>query len=86
MQIFDKHPEAVKDYGFDYTDWLDGDTIDTSTWTVSGADKISESHTTTKTTVWVGGGRAREAKLRNVIETAGGRTEVRTILLRIRET
>jgi len=46
MTRFLKDPDAVLDYGFDWSDWLaDGETISTSTWTVeTGITKDSDSN------------------------------------------
>ncbi len=78
-----KDPDEVLDYSLDWTTWLDGDTIATSTWTVpSGITKDSDSTTTTATTIWVSGGTAGESYvLLNRIVTDGGRTKDQTVLL-----
>ncbi|MCP5005915.1 MAG: hypothetical protein GY941_18555 [Planctomycetes bacterium] len=78
-----KDPEAVLDYGFDWGDWLNADTIATSTWVVdTGLTKDSDSETTTVATVWLSGGTAgRKYKAVNTITTAGGRTDERILLI-----
>jgi hypothetical protein len=49
-----KDPQAVLDYGFDWSKWLGTDTISTSTWTVPvGITKDSDTHDTTTTTIWL---------------------------------
>jgi hypothetical protein len=78
---FPKDPNAVLDYKIDWTTWLAGDTISSSTWIVpSGITKTTESNTTTTTTIWLSGGTAdTEYEVVNRIVTAGGRTDDRTL-------
>ena len=86
-----KDPNAVLDYGFDWTDWLSGDTISTSTWVVEPGPTgpptmVSPSNTDTSASVWLSGGTVGlDYLLRNRIVTVGVRTEDRTMLIRIRE-
>ena len=81
MFTVDKDPQSVLDYGFDWSDWLDADTIDTSVWTADDGITIdSESETTTTTTVWLSGGTAGKTyRLVNKVVTTAGRTEERTL-------
>jgi len=82
-----KDPNAVLDYGFDWTAWLDGDTISASSWAVStGITKDSDSKTTTTTTIWLSGGtNGRNYEATNSIQTAAGRKTDRTMLIKVRE-
>lgn len=82
-----KDPDGVEDYGFDWSDWLDTDTISSSTWIVpTGITKDSDSHTTTTTTIWLSDGTANTSyQITNRIITAGGRTEDRTGVLKVKE-
>ena len=84
-KIFTKDPEAVLDYGIDWDahDWLGADTISTSTWTVpSGITKVTDSKTTTTTTIWLSGGTAGETyPVKDHIVTAGGRAEDCTLTI-----
>jgi hypothetical protein len=79
-----KDPEADLDYGFDWTSWLAGDTITTSTWTVpsgSGLSMHSAAIAGNTTLVWLSGG-TRSAKgytVTNHIETAAGRKDDRSM-------
>jgi len=84
---FTKDPNAVLDYTWDWSDWLDADTISSSSTTVeTGLTEDSESHTTTTVTVWLSGGTPGEDyEVTNRIVTAGGRTEDRTIVILVRE-
>ncbi len=82
-----KDPNATLDFGHDWSRWLDGDTIATSTWTVeAGLTKGIDSHDTTTTTVWLSGGTVNESyEVMNRIVTTGGRTDDRTFTVSIRE-
>lgn len=90
-----KDPQDRLDYGFDWAappptgPWLsDGDTITTSTWTVTGPDSLlvidDDDHTTTVTRAWLTGGTLGESyKVTNHITTAQGRQRDRTLVIRI---
>ena len=86
---FTKDPEAVLDYTIDWTKWLDevGDTIATSTWIVpSGLTKVTETNTSKNATVWLSGGTdGTNYTVTNRITTAAGRTDDRSISIRVRE-
>ena len=84
---FTKDPNAVLDYSVDWSRWLDGDTIATSVWTVpAGLTKVSDTNTTTKTTVWLSGGTADQSyTVTNRITTTGGRTEDRSFIVKVEE-
>jgi hypothetical protein len=83
-----KDPNAVLDYEIDWSKWLPmGDTILTSEWLVAdGIDMDSETNTNTTTTIWLSGGTAGQRySLTNRITTTGGRTQDRTIVIRVKE-
>lgn len=84
---FVKDPAAVLDFEVDWTAWLDGDTISTSSWTVpTGITKDSDSKTATVAKVWLSSGTAgTDYRLTNHIVTAGGRTDERTIRIQVRD-
>lgn len=85
---FDKDPQDKLDYGFDFTGFLGGDTITTSTWTASpdGLTLSNMTHDATKTTVWLAGGTVGETyKLVNHIVTAAGREKERSFRITIKE-
>jgi len=86
-QYFTKDPDAVLDYAIDWSRWLGSDTIQTSTWTVPpGLTEVTSSHTTTTATIWLSGGTAGETyTVTNRIVTAGGRTDERSIYLRVEQ-
>lgn len=83
-----KDPDAVIDYVVDWEDWLNGDTIFTSVWTLdSGLTEDSESETTTTTTIFVSGGTAGQQYVAtNRILTAAGRTNDFSIIINVVET
>jgi hypothetical protein len=84
---YKKDPNAVLDYRFDWTAWLLPllDTITSVTWVTSGGVVVdSSTHTTTTATAVVSGGTAgTDAGVTCRIVTAGGRTDDRTITLKI---
>jgi hypothetical protein len=85
---FTKDPNAVLDYGFDWTLWLQtGETISSSTWTVpTGLTKDTDTKTTTATVVWLSGGTAgTNYDVTCRIVTSGGRTDDRTMTIKVSE-
>lgn len=82
-----KDPSAMLDYGVDWTPFLGDDTISTSTWTVpTGITSSNESQTSTTTTIWLSGGTAGAVyALINRITTAAGRTDERTLRVKIED-
>ncbi len=81
-----KDPSAVLDYVFDWTGWLaSGETIDTHTITVdTGLTKDSSTESGGKVTVWLSGGTAGENyKVACLITTSAGRTDERTIWIKV---
>ena len=88
MSIYVKDPQSVLDYGFDWSDWLaDGETILTSTWTVTtGLTKDSDSSNDTATTIWVSGGTAGTSyTITNHITTSAGREDDRSHVLKVKD-
>lgn len=86
--VFEKDPDAVLDYSFDWEDWLcEGDTITASTWaTPAGITEDSDSFTDDTTTVWLSGGTVGESyDLVNHVTTNEGREEDRTLTICIRQ-
>ena len=86
---FAKDPDAVLDYSVDWSLWLAGDEISTSEWRLEeGAllEQVVASNTTTKATVWLRGGQKGATYLvTNRIVTAGGRTDDRTISVKVED-
>ena len=85
-QQFIHDPQAQLDYTINWADWLGSDTISTSTWTVeSGLTEGTNTSTSTTATIWLSGGTAGQTySVTNRIVTAGGRTDERTITLKVR--
>lgn len=87
MVSYTKDPDAVLDYGWDWSTWLDGDTITASTWEAdTGVTIASDTFAATSTTVWLSGGTAgTRYKLTNHITTAAGREDDRSLYIVARE-
>lgn len=86
--MFIKDPDAVLDYGFDWSNWLGSDTILTSTWFITPTTLIEDASgsTTTTTTIWLSSGAVDVVYIvTNRIVTAGGRTEDRSFQLIVNE-
>lgn len=87
MATYKKDPNAVLDYTFDWSAWLLplSDTIASVTWIVtSGLTTSSPTNTTTTATVFVAGGvDGNTEKLTCRIVTANGRTDDRSVDLKI---
>ena len=86
---FTKDPDAVLDYSVDWSAWLAGDEISSSEWLLDqGAEieKVTDTMTATTTTIWLRGGDAGTTYLvTNRIVTAGGRTDDRTITVKVED-
>lgn len=83
-----KDPNAVLDWVWDWNEWLDdGETISTSSFIVTvGITVNSTSHTTKTATVWLSGGTAGQVyQVTNRIVTSAGRTDDRSITIRVTE-
>ncbi len=81
-----KDPDATLDWRWDWSEWLaDGETITVSTFIVSaGLVKNSDTFSATSATVWLSGGTAGTAYLvTNRITTSVGRTDDRSITIRV---
>lgn len=85
----DKDPDAVLDYQMDWSDWLNGDAISTSIWLVpSGLTNDSDNIASPAeaTVIWLSGGTAGTTyELVNRITTTGGRTNDRTVKIKVKE-
>ena len=86
---FTKDPDAVLDYSVDWFLWLAGDQISSSEWILeAGAtiQKITDTFTNSRTVVWLGGGDKGITYLAtNRIVTVGGRTDDRTISVKVED-
>ena len=84
-----KDPEAVLDYTFDWTEWLD-DVVDTISTRVASADAgivvDSSAIVGKKVTIWLSGGTAGTTyRVECKITTVGGRTDERSIWIKVVE-
>lgn len=86
---FTKDPDAVLDYSVDWLLWLAGDQISSSEWILEpGAtiQNITDTFTTSRTVVWLSGGdKGITYLVTNRIVTAGGRTDDRTISVKVED-
>jgi len=83
-----KDPSAELDYVFDWTEWLaTGETITDHTITPdTGITVDSSTEDTGKVTVWLSGGTAGiNYKVACLITTSAGRTDERTIWIKVEE-
>ena len=81
-----KDPSAVLDWVFDWSDWLaDSETISSHVITVdTGLTKDSSTESSGKVTVWLSGGTAgQNYKVACKIVTSGGRTDERTMWIKV---
>ena len=81
-----KDPSAVLDYVFDWTEWLaTGETITDHTITAdTGITVDSSTELDGKVTVWLSGGTAGiNYKVACLITTSAGRTDERTIWIKV---
>lgn len=87
MAVFKKDPNAVLDYTFDWGPYLTplADTISTVTFILTGTlTKTSQANTSTTATAFVSGGTVGNTEtLTCRIVTTGGRTDDRSISLKI---
>jgi hypothetical protein len=83
---FIKDPDAVLDYSWDWSSWLEpGETITTSdVFVTPGITLGTTSHTNVRATAWLSGGtNASLYQVTNRISTSLGRTDDRTITIRV---
>lgn len=83
--MFLKEPTEVLDYRIDWSDWLDGLTIASSTWIVpAGITSEDETNTSTISLIRLSGGTWGETyELQNTIVASDDESETRSILIRI---
>ena len=84
---FQKDPDEVLDFTFNWSDVLDGDEIVTSSWTRDSGDATiaSQTNTVSTATVWLSGGTdTTDTLVRNRITTNGGRTYEETLRVQVR--
>jgi len=85
MKTYEKKPDEVLDYGFDWSKEFPDDPVQTSTWVIdAGLTTHDLTHDASSTTFWASGGmlRARYYAV-NRVTTVGGRTASRDMLIEI---
>jgi hypothetical protein len=96
----EKDPDAILDYTFDWSAWLDDDSISAASPAIADSDTMTLADETDHASipsagysivgdtviVWLKGGAARDrAAVTCTITTDGGRTDDRTVYVRVRE-
>jgi hypothetical protein len=82
-----KDPDAVLDYGFDWSEWLQsGETVASASWTVpTGITKNSQTNSTTVSLAWLSGGTAgTNYNVSCKITTSESRIDERTMTIIVR--
>jgi hypothetical protein len=87
MTTKDKDPQAVLDFHVAWADWLEGDTIASSTWSVpAGLVAVADTFTASDSTIWLSGGTInKKYVVTNSIVTAEGRQQDYTFAVAIRQ-
>lgn len=87
MRYLAKDITSVLDIGIDWTDWLQTDTIVSSTWTADEAIIITRQQTTdTAASCYIGGGELSSTyKIVNKITTTDGKIDSRYITVFIHD-
>ena len=87
MKTFEKDPDAVLDYTIKWAKYLNTDTIATSAWVLDGGiTKDSDTNDTNSATIWLSSGTVGNSyTVTNRITTAAGRTDDRSILIKVVE-
>ena len=85
--VIDKDPDATLDYSFDWTAWLGEDVITAAEFVLdTGLTEVSSGHDDKTATAFVSGGEVGQTLgVTCRVTTSGGRTDDRTIYLRIVE-
>jgi hypothetical protein len=88
VSIYIHDPNAVLDYAVDWASWLpDGDSITSHSLAVESGDVVKDSDgiAGAVVTAWISGGtNGTDATVRYRVTTAQGRTDDRTIYLKVR--
>jgi hypothetical protein len=86
-QVFEKDPDATLDYRFNWSAWLSGDEIATSSFLLpDGLTEVSSSNTALTATILVAGGTScQRYRVTNRITTVAGRVTDRTVVIAVKE-
>lgn len=84
---FEKDPNSVEDFAFNWVMDLNGDSITSSSFELpDGLTQVSIANDATKTQIFVSGGaRGQTYRITNRIVTSGGRTFDKTIRIYVKE-
>lgn len=86
-----KAPRAVRDYGRDWSAWLEemGDELVASSWSASSGSELALTGSTFTpsglTSVFVGGGVPGKHRITNHVTTRDGRQDERSIIVNVKE-
>lgn len=83
-----RDPDSVLDYVADWSAWLEaGETIVTSSWIVpTGIVMGPDTHDGTTATIWLSGGtNGTDYRITNRVVTTAGRTDDRSITIKVRQ-
>lgn len=87
--VIGKDPNAVLDFPFDWSAWLAGvsDTLQAATYTVSGGGVLDrQTISATVSTPWISGGVSGSTiKLSCRVTTIAGRTDERTVYIKVKD-
>lgn len=81
-----KDPNSTLDWTFDWSNWLAAlETISTATFTTTAGITVTTStNTSTSATVWLSGGNTGQIySVTSTVVTSGGRTDERSITIRV---
>jgi hypothetical protein len=82
-----KSPQSVKRVIVDWSQWIDGQTIKSSSWTCPDLQLANTSFSDDRTTVFVGGGELEKTyTLTNRISDSSGRIEERSVTISVKQT
>jgi len=85
-KIFAKNPDSQLDYNIQWEEWLEGDTILSSSWDVpAGLNQLASNYTVEGlATVWLSDGIVGiEYEVVNTIVTLAGRMDQRSIFIKV---
>jgi len=83
---FNKDPDAILDYGFNWVEWLEeGETIVSAVWIIpNGISLDSQAESTIETLAWLSGGTVGISyNITCHITTSAGREDDRTLTIKV---
>lgn len=87
IATFQKDPSAKLDYEIDWSDWLNGDTLASSSWTgPAGITHVTDSNTAILATIRLSGGtHGVDYEWLNHVITSSGQEDERSIIVQVRQ-